>query len=72
MLHMAIDTSTLPLGRQLALERIVADVKQYEVARRAGLSLSRLSRLENGVIAITPAEAERIRAAIDAGRRVAA
>jgi transcriptional regulator with XRE-family HTH domain len=43
------------------LERIKANLKGLEVARKAGLSTSRLSLIENGWVEPTPVEIEKLR-----------
>ena len=43
------------------LERIKANMKALEVARKAGLTTSRLSLIENGWAEPTPVEMEKLR-----------
>lgn len=50
------DTAPLPRvsGRDLRLIRKARDLRQADVARRIGVSLTKLSFLENGIDPITP------------------
>lgn len=46
------------------LARIESNLKALEVARKSGLNPSRLSLIENGWVAPTPAEIQKLRKAI--------
>jgi transcriptional regulator with XRE-family HTH domain len=52
-------------GDELRRLRLEAGVNGYLVARHSGVSRSRLSLIERGFIVPAPAEAERIKSAIE-------
>lgn len=45
---MLADPENLPLGKQLKLARVAADLSSTEVARSVGISIGHLSRIESG------------------------
>jgi len=51
-------------GRVLRVARVVADRKQQDIARAAGISCGHLSSIETGDARLTPALAERVARAI--------
>lgn len=51
-------------GQVLRVARVVAERKQQDVARAAGISCGHLSELESGHARLTPAVAERVMRAI--------
>jgi len=53
-------------GKALRIKRATADLTGQDVCNRANITRSRLSAIENGYINATPAELERVSAAIDA------
>lgn len=62
----AVDTSGLPIGRALKVERAAAGVPLGLVARAVGVSSGHLSHIEAGRRTATPELIERIRTAIRA------
>lgn len=60
-----LNTSELPLHRALKVEITAADVRQSDVAAKAGISETQMSHKLRGRKPITVDEAIRIRAAID-------
>lgn len=69
---MQVDTTGLPIGKALRVERTLAGLTATRVAAAVGIHLSRLSRIESGHVVPTAEEVERIRIAIRAGARPAA
>jgi len=61
-----VDTTGLPLGRALKVERVAADVSLTRVARAVGVSIGHLSRIEKGERTPSAELVERIRTAIRA------
>lgn len=61
-----LDTSGLPVGQALKVERIVARVEAQRVAAAVGISPGHLSRIESGERKASPELIERIRIAIRA------
>ena len=51
-------------GTVLRVARVVADRKQQDIARAAGISCGHLSSIESGDARLTPAVAERVMRAI--------
>jgi transcriptional regulator with XRE-family HTH domain len=68
-----IDTTGLPIGKQLKVERTIADLSLTRVATAVGISAGYLSRIESGERIGSPELVEKIRVAIRAatGRAVA-
>lgn len=67
-----VDTSGLPIGRALKVERVAAGVSLSRVAEAIGVSAGHLSHIEAGRRTASPELVERIRIAIRAGARPAA
>lgn len=62
---MPLDTTDLPIGTALKVERTVARISQQDIAREVGIHQARLSRIESGQVEVTDTLAKRIRKAID-------
>lgn len=62
----AVDTSQLPIGKALRVERVLADVSVTHVAHAVGISVGQLTRIEKGQRTASPELVERIRVAIRA------
>lgn len=67
-----VDTSGLPIGRALKVERVAAGVPLGRVATAIGISAGHLSRIEKGERTASPELVERIRVAIRAASESAA
>ena len=67
-----VDRTDLPIGRQLKLERVAADVSLTKVAHAVGVSIGQLSRIESGHRTASNELIDRIRVAIRAAARPAA
>ncbi len=67
-----VDTSGLPIGRALKVERVAAGVSLTRVAAAVGVSIGQLSRIEKGERTATPELIERIRVAVRAATETAA
>lgn len=65
------NTTSLPIGMVLKLERTAARVSLTTVARAVGVSIGHLSHIESGNRTASPDLIDRIREAIEAGRRAA-
>lgn len=61
-----VDTTNLPIGRRLKVERVAAGVQLGPVAAAVGISAGQLSRIESGQRTASPELIERIRAAVQA------
>lgn len=61
-----VDTSRLPVGRVLKVERVAAGVPLGLVASAVGISAGHLSRIESGERTGSPELIERIRIAVRA------
>lgn len=61
---MPLDTTGMPIGKALKLERVAAGVTSTMVARAVGISIGHLSRIESGQRTATPEMIGRIRTAI--------
>lgn len=61
---MPIDTTDLPIGRALKVERTVAGISLTVVALSVGISVGQLSHIEKGDRSASPELVERIRAFI--------
>jgi len=67
-----VDTSGLPIGRALKVERVAAGISSTAVAAAVGISIGHLSHIEAGRRTASPELIERIRTAVrTAGRSVA-
>ncbi len=64
-----IDTSDLPIGRKLKLERVAADVSLTAVAKAVGVSIGQLSRIESGQRTASAELITQIRVAVSAARK---
>ncbi len=62
---MALDLDCMTPGRRLRVLRVAAGLKLWQLAARAGIPQGRISELENDRRAGTPAEWERLRAALE-------
>ena len=62
----SVDTSGLPIGRALKVERVAAGVSLTRVAAAVGVSQGHLSNIEAGKRTALPELIERIRIAIRA------
>lgn len=69
---MPIDTTGLPIGRVLKVERTLAGVSLTRVAHAIDISIGHLSRIESGERTASPEQIERIRVAIRAGAEAVA
>ena len=67
-----VDTSALPIGRALKVERVAAGVSLTRVAVAIGVSIGQLSRIEKGERNASPELIERIRVAVRAGAEITA
>jgi transcriptional regulator with XRE-family HTH domain len=63
-----VDTTGLPIGRALKVERVTAGVTLGRIAEAVGVSAGHLSHIEAGRRTASPELVERIRVAIRAGR----
>jgi transcriptional regulator with XRE-family HTH domain len=61
-----VDTTNLPIGRALKVERVAAGVALGTVAESVGISAGHLSRIEKGERIASDELVERIRAAVRA------
>lgn len=61
-----VDTSSLPIGRALKVERTAAGVPAGVVALAVGISAGHLSRIEKGERNASPELIDKIRAAVQA------
>ena len=59
-----IDTTDLPIGRVLKLERVAANVSLTHLSRELGVSIGQLSRIESGHRTASAELIERIRTAV--------
>jgi transcriptional regulator with XRE-family HTH domain len=66
MATVRIDTSELPIGQALKVERTIAGITSTRVASAVGISIGHLSRIESGERRASPELVERIRIAIRA------
>ena len=67
-----VDTTGLPIGKALKVERTVADLSLTHVALAVGISAGYLSRIESGERTGSPELVEKIRVAIRSGQSAAA
>ena len=67
-----VDTSGLPIGRALKVERVAAGVALTTVAQAVEVSIGHLSRIEKGERTASPELVERIRVAVRAASETAA
>ena len=65
----SVDTTGLPIGRALKVERVAAGVSLTRVAGAVGVSIGHLSHIESGNRTASPELIERIRTAIRAAGR---
>ena len=65
----AVDTTGLPIGKALKVERTVADLSLTRVATAVGISAGYLSRIESGERTASAELVAKIRVAIRAGQR---
>lgn len=68
---MPIDTTGLPIGQALKVERTVAGLSSTHVALAVGISIGHLSRIEKGERTASDELVEKIRATI-AGKKAVA
>ena len=68
---MPIDTTGLPIGRALKVERTAAGVSLTRVADAIGVSIGQLSRIEKGERTASPEVVKRIREILAAAEVVA-
>lgn len=59
-----IDTTDLPIGRVLKLERVAANVSLTHLSKKLGISIGQLSRIESGHRTASDELIERIRTAV--------
>ena len=59
-----IDTTDLPIGRVLKLERVAANVSLTHLSKALGVSIGQLSRIESGHRTASDELIERIRIAV--------
>jgi transcriptional regulator with XRE-family HTH domain len=59
-----VDTTGLPIGRALKVERVAAGATSTAIAEAVGISIGHLSRIEKGERTASDKLVERIRAAI--------
>jgi transcriptional regulator with XRE-family HTH domain len=59
-----VDTTGLPIGQALKVERTIAGVSLTKVAEAVGVSIGHLSRIESGDRTASPELVDRIRTAI--------
>jgi transcriptional regulator with XRE-family HTH domain len=59
-----VDTSALPIGRALKVERVAAGVSSTAIAEAIGISIGHLSRIEKGERTASDELVLRIREAI--------
>lgn len=69
---MPIDTTGLPIGRALKVERTAAGLSSTRIADAVGISIGHLSRIEKGERSASLDLVEKIRVAIRAGSESAA
>lgn len=62
----SVDTSGLPIGRALKVERTVVGAELTRIAKAVGISAGHLSHIEAGNRTASPELVERIRIAIRA------
>lgn len=62
-----VDTTGLPIGKALKVERTVAGISLSKVAHAVGVSVGHLSRIESGDRTASDELVGRIRVAIRAG-----
>lgn len=67
-----VDTTGLPIGQALKVERTLARVSLTRVAEAVGVSIGQLSRIEKGERTASPELVERIRVAVRAATETAA
>jgi transcriptional regulator with XRE-family HTH domain len=67
-----VDTSGLPIGQALKVERTIAGVTLTRIATAVGVSIGQLSRIESGERTASAELVERIRVAIRAATETAA
>lgn len=67
----AVDTSGLPIGQALKVERVVAGVSSTDIAAAVGISIGHLSRIEKGERTASDELVARIRAEIAKARAAA-
>lgn len=67
-----LDTTGLPIGTALKVERVAAGIPLTRVANAVGVSIGQLSRIEKGERKATPELIERIRVAVRAAQENAA
>ena len=68
----SVDTSGLPIGLALKVERVTAKVSQTRIAQAVGISLGHLSRIESGERVASPELIREIRVAIRASGKAVA
>ena len=66
-----VDTSGLPIGRALKVERVAAGAPLGRIATAVGISAGHLSHIEAGNRTASPELVERIRVAIRASEAAA-
>jgi transcriptional regulator with XRE-family HTH domain len=66
------DPESLPIGKQLKLARVAADLTSTEVAKAVDISIGHLSRIEKGERTASPDLIARIEAVIDGGKAAVA
>jgi len=67
-----VDTTGLPIGQALKIERTLARVSLTRISLAVGVSIGQLSRIEKGERTATPELIERIRVAVRAATETAA
>jgi transcriptional regulator with XRE-family HTH domain len=67
----SVDTTGLPIGTALRIERVAARVSLTHVARAVGVSIGQLSRIESGDRTASVELIERIRVAVRSAARAA-
>lgn len=67
----AVDTTDLPIGQAIKVERVIAKVSLSSIAAAVGVSIGHLSRIESGDRTASPELVERIRVAIRAAAKAA-
>lgn len=66
-----VDTSGLPIGQALKVERVVAGASSTAIAIAVGISVGHLSRIEKGERTASDELVARIRAEIEKARAAA-
>jgi transcriptional regulator with XRE-family HTH domain len=71
-LTVTVDTTGLPIGQALKVERTIAGVSLTTIAKAVGVSIGQLSRIEKGERTASPELVDRIRDVVQAAAESAA